>query len=97
MNVRTVVTPCAVFVLCASPLEARSHDSDDGGFTTPHSVEDALAATAERQRKGDLQGYLVRKERPANNTGLPFHFDDDVLLPDNKQTFNSGCRAELFG
>ena len=67
-----------VFFVGACPPMALSQNLGDGGFVTPNSVPGTLAATAERQSVGSLEGYNAWKQRIEARIGLAFGFDDQV-------------------
>jgi len=46
-----------LFVLLAAPVAVLSQELRDDGFVTPNSVAGTLAATADRQSEGALDGF----------------------------------------
>ena len=78
-------------------MAALSQDLGDDGFLTPNSVSGTLAATAERQRKGALEGFQAWKEELEGRTGLSFGFDDQVqYLGTNSDRSPSDAASNVF-
>ena len=61
-SIRTLGFVCLVVMLVAVPMTIRAQDLSEDGFATPNSVEGTLAATAERQSAGGLEGFQAWKK-----------------------------------
>ncbi len=88
---------CVLFLLVAAPVTARSQDLGDNGFVTPNSVAGTLAATADRQSEGALEGFQAWKKDLEGRTGLSFGFDDQVqYLGTNSDRSPSDAASNVF-
>jgi porin len=74
-----------------------SQTLDAGGFASPNSVPGTLAATAERQSVGALEGYNAWKKRLEDRTGLSFGIDNQTqYLGTNSNRTPSDAASNVF-
>jgi porin len=78
-------------------MTIRAQDLSEDGFATPNSVEGTLAATAERQSAGGLEGFQAWKKELEGRTGLSFGFDNQVqYLGTNSDRTPSDAASNVF-
>ena len=86
-----------LFVPLAAPVAVLSQELRYDGFVTPNSVAGMLAATADCQSDGALEGFQAWKKELERGTELSFAFDAQVqYLGTNSDRSPSDAASNVF-